>query len=176
MSPRRPRGFAATLLGYAGAGLAIGAIGSSAIMLWLLRTPPTISRAELDAIARARGTTAAMPLPVAPPTPTTPTAAPDAPAPTDSVAAADSAMGVAPPVIGLSEESARTLVLAAGFALGGVSSVASDRPIGEVVATFPEPGERVPLPAAINLILSAGPARPPADTTVPPDTIPLHRR
>ena len=49
MSPRRPRGFAATLLGYAGAGLAIGAIGSSAIMLWLLRTPPTISRAELDA-------------------------------------------------------------------------------------------------------------------------------
>ncbi|MCU0646986.1 MAG: PASTA domain-containing protein [Gemmatimonadaceae bacterium] len=166
-----PRGLPARLLALGGIGLVLGALGASAIMLWLTRGPVTRSRVEDDAQARARDraaeSVAVMTAPVASPGPSTASApAPEPPPP-------DSAIGIAPSIVGLSEGAARTLIVAAGFEVGSISSAASDRPIGEVIGTFPEAGERVPLPASINLIVSGGPAPARPDSAQPPDT--LHR-
>jgi hypothetical protein len=154
-------------------GLLVGSVIASAIMFWLTRSTPPLSRAEREAADRARGASTA-PLPVietAPDSVIVESATTVAQA-VDS-AASDSAMGIAPPVIGLSEGAARTLIEQAGFAIGGISSISSDRPVGEVVATFPEPGERVVLPASINLIISSGPAPAKPDSVSPHD--PLQR-
>jgi beta-lactam-binding protein with PASTA domain len=44
--------------------------------------------------------------------------------------------------------------------------------VGEVIGTFPQAGERMPLPASINLIVSGGPAPARPDSALPPDTLP----
>ncbi|MCU0634000.1 MAG: PASTA domain-containing protein [Gemmatimonadaceae bacterium] len=171
---RLPRGLPSRLAIAAVAGLGVGAVVISAVMLWLLRGPVTLSRAEQDAIARARGTADTVPV-ITPPAPT-PAPSPAAASAADS-AQADVNLGIAPSIVGLSEAAARTLIIAAGFEVGSVSSAASDRPIGEVIATFPEAGERVPLPATINIILCAGPAaRVGPDSVPPPDTLGTPRR
>lgn len=153
-------------------GLLVGSLIVSAIMFWLTRSTPPLSRAEREAIDRARGASTA-PLPVietARDSARADNSTPIAQA-GDSVAQPDSAMGIAPPIIGLSEGAARTLIAQAGFAIGGISSIPSERPVGEVVASFPEPGERVVLPASINLIISSGRAPAKPDSVTPPDTL-----
>jgi hypothetical protein len=165
---RRKGGLTSRLVLALVAGLIVGGAGAAAAMSWLLREPVTLSRAEREALARARGEVDTLIVPVTPPARATEAAR-------TRDAAADSALGVAPNVVGLEEGAARTLILTAGFVVGTVTPTPSERPAGEVIATFPEAGERVPLPATINLIVSAGPGSTPPDSATPPDTLPPPR-
>jgi beta-lactam-binding protein with PASTA domain len=63
-----------------------------------------------------------------------------------------------PQVIGLSEQQARISLANAGFELGTISRQSSEHARGMVFMTDPPAGARVELPAAVNLIISEGPA------------------
>lgn len=65
-----------------------------------------------------------------------------------------------PQLIGMEEGDARNLILRAGFAVGSVTFKASSAPLGTVLESIPIPGESVPLPATVSLILSDGKGRP----------------
>lgn len=67
---------------------------------------------------------------------------------------------VVPELVGMEEGDARAAIVNAGFTVGSVTFKADAKRMGTVVASFPIPGEAVPLPASINLILSDGKARP----------------
>lgn len=70
-----------------------------------------------------------------------------------AVAARDS-VAVVPDLVGRAEGDARGLLERAGFSLGEILFRQSDEPLGTVLETFPVPGERVQLPATVNLILA----------------------
>lgn len=63
-------------------------------------------------------------------------------------------VAVVPDLIGRAEGDARRLLERAGFTLGEILFRQSDERLGTVLETFPVPGERVQLPATINLILA----------------------
>jgi hypothetical protein len=81
-----------------------------------------------------------------------------------SLAGRDS-VAVVPDLVGRVEGDARRLLERAGFTLGTIMFREDDLPVGTVLQTFPVPGERVPLPATVNLIL--------ADRRRPPDPLDL---
>lgn len=63
-----------------------------------------------------------------------------------------------PQVTGLSEQQARVAIANAGFDLGTVRREASDQPRGSIIASSPPSGEVLQLPAAVNIVVSDGPA------------------
>ena len=65
--------------------------------------------------------------------------------------------GTVPAVAGLTRREAELALAAAGFDLGDVSERIDQRPRGEVIATVPRIGTSVLQPAAVSLVLSAGP-------------------
>ena len=84
-----------------------------------------------------------------------------------------------PNVIGFDVERATAVLSQLGLSADQASQQ-SDRPLGTVLQIQPKPGESQPVPARVLLIVSAGPppeppapAAPPADSTVPPDTLAL---
>ncbi len=97
----------------------------------------------------------------------------------DGIMGSRDSVAVVPDLIGRAEGDARRLLERAGFTLGSILFREDDRRMGTVLETFPVPGERVPLPATVNLIL-ADRRRPvdslyfaPGDTAVaPPDSAP----
>jgi eukaryotic-like serine/threonine-protein kinase len=67
--------------------------------------------------------------------------------------------GTVPNVVGLIQETADSLLAAAGFSVAEeVTLNESDRPRGTVLETSPRAGARASLPASIALTVSAGPA------------------
>jgi PASTA domain len=66
---------------------------------------------------------------------------------------------VVPQLIGMEEGDARNAITRAGFTIGTVTFKSSPEPLGTVVESFPVPGEAVPLPATVSLILSDGKGR-----------------
>lgn len=91
-------------------------------------------------------------------------------APAVDSAATEAPSVAIPDVIGLEEGAARDAVERAGLTVGVVLFRPDLATAGTVVMTFPVPGERVVLPATVNLVLSDG--RPPVDPPEPPPTIP----
>lgn len=89
--------------------------------------------------------------------------APEPPVPVDTVAAADTldaAVPVAvPDLTDISEGDARTILEELGFEVGTIMFRGSPMPLGTVLSTFPVAGERVTLPATVNLVLSDGRGR-----------------
>jgi hypothetical protein len=82
-------------------------------------------------------------------------------------------VAVVPDLLGRVEGDARRLLERAGFTLGDIMFRESDERTGTVLETFPVPGERVQLPATVNLIL-ADRRRSiilPGPDTMPPDTM-----
>jgi hypothetical protein len=79
-------------------------------------------------------------------------------------------LAVVPDLVGRVEGDARRLLERAGFTIGEVMFREDDLPVGTVLQTFPVPGERVALPATVNLIL--------ADRRrfMEPDTVPFDGR
>ena len=73
-----------------------------------------------------------------------------------------------PKLVGLEEGDARKAIERAGFTVGTVLFKSSEEAAGIVLATFPVPGESVPLPATINLVLSDGHHRKDSVTKAPP--------
>lgn len=69
------------------------------------------------------------------------------------IASRDS-VGTVPDLIGRVEGDARHLLERSGFTLGTILFREADEPVGTVLETFPVPGERVALPATVNLILA----------------------
>ncbi len=63
-------------------------------------------------------------------------------------------VAVVPDLLGRAEGDARRLLERAGFTLGEILFRQADERLGTVLETFPVPGERVQLPATINLILA----------------------
>jgi hypothetical protein len=63
-------------------------------------------------------------------------------------------VAVVPDLIGRAEGDARRLLERAGFEVGSVLFREDDQRMGTVLETFPERGERVQLPATVNLILA----------------------
>ena len=86
------------------------------------------------------------------------------------IAAARDSVGTVPDLIGRVEGDARHLLERAGFTLGSILFREADEPVGTVLETFPVPGERVVLPATVNLILAD--RRRVIDPRFPPDTLP----
>jgi hypothetical protein len=84
-------------------------------------------------------------------------------------------VAVVPDLVGRVEGDARRLLERAGFTVGEIMFREDDNPIGTVLQTFPVPGERVSLPATVNLILADRRRR--VDTSTPdtrfgvPDTL-----
>jgi hypothetical protein len=68
--------------------------------------------------------------------------------------AARDSVAVVPDLVGRVEGDARRLLERAGFAVGEIMFQEDDLPVGTVLQTFPVPGERVSLPATVNLILA----------------------
>ena len=66
--------------------------------------------------------------------------------------------GEVPHVIGMTREQAQLALEAAGLGIGTVGEADASLPRGQVIETRPAPGERVPVPSAVNLIVSTGPA------------------
>ena len=62
-----------------------------------------------------------------------------------------------PHVIGITQSEAERLIGEAGLDRGIVTEVASDAPRGQVLASTPDAGARVALPATVSLSVSAGP-------------------
>lgn len=88
------------------------------------------------------------------------------------VLASRDSVAVVPDLVGRAEGDARRLLERAGFEMGTIMFQASDESIGTVLETFPVRGERVQLPATVNLILADRrrepeflPAEPDPDTT-----------
>ncbi len=69
-------------------------------------------------------------------------------------AAARDSVAVVPDLVGRAEGDARRLLERSGFSLGQILFRQSDERLGTVLETFPVPGERVQLPATVNLILA----------------------
>lgn len=65
--------------------------------------------------------------------------------------------GTVPDLAGLTRREAEQALAAAGFDLGDVSERIDARPRGEVIATVPRTGMSVLQPAAVSIVLSAGP-------------------
>lgn len=63
-------------------------------------------------------------------------------------------VAVVPDLIGRVEGDARRLLERAGFTIGDIMFREDDNPVGTVLQTYPVPGERVTLPATVNLILA----------------------
>ncbi|MCU0616221.1 MAG: PASTA domain-containing protein [Gemmatimonadaceae bacterium] len=63
-------------------------------------------------------------------------------------------VAVVPDLIGRVEGDARRLLERAGFTVGDIMFREDDNPVGTVLQTYPVPGERVTLPATVNLILA----------------------
>ena len=63
-----------------------------------------------------------------------------------------------PTLIGMSRESAMLAIENAGFTVGEVTQRQTDEPPGEVLESRPRAGERVAVPATIDLVVSAGPS------------------
>lgn len=63
-----------------------------------------------------------------------------------------------PLVIGMSREQALLAIENAGFDIGEITQRQTDDPPGEVLETSPRAGQRVPIPASINVVVSAGPS------------------
>jgi len=63
-------------------------------------------------------------------------------------------LAVVPDLVGRVEGDARRLLERAGFSIGDIMFREDDLPVGTVLQTFPVPGERVALPATVNLILA----------------------
>ena len=63
-----------------------------------------------------------------------------------------------PRVVGLTRRQAETALTNAGFELGDVRQRSSDAPRGEVIAVDPVSGTVLPVPSAIAITLSTGPA------------------
>lgn len=67
--------------------------------------------------------------------------------------------GEVPMVMGLTREEATAALEEAGLEVGDVSTREDGSPRGQVVATTPAAGTSVPLPSAVNLVISSGPSR-----------------
>lgn len=79
-------------------------------------------------------------------------------------------LAVVPDLVGRVEGDARRLLERAGFTIGDVMFREDDMPVGTVLQTFPVPGERVALPATVNLILAD------RRRSIEPDTSPFDLR
>jgi beta-lactam-binding protein with PASTA domain len=66
--------------------------------------------------------------------------------------------GEVPPLIGLTRAQAEVALDNAGLDVGEVTEVRDDTPRGQVVSSRPGVGERVPIPSAVALTVSLGPA------------------
>ncbi len=91
----------------------------------------------------------------------------------EGVEASSTPVAVVPDLQGRVEGDARRLLERAGFTVGDIMFRESDERTGTVLETFPVPGERVQLPATVNLIL-ADRRRSiilPGPDTMPPDTM-----
>ncbi|MGQ0764575.1 MAG: PASTA domain-containing protein [Gemmatimonadota bacterium] len=62
-----------------------------------------------------------------------------------------------PQLIGVSRDSARTVLLAAGLELGDVSETLTDSARGLILQTSPEAGQSVPAGTRVAIVVSAGP-------------------
>ncbi|HEU4989805.1 MAG TPA: PASTA domain-containing protein [Gemmatimonadaceae bacterium] len=68
-------------------------------------------------------------------------------------------MGTVPNVVGMPPAQADSALAAAGFSTApDTVTQASDQPVGTVIATRPGGGSAAPVPSAVTLVLSAGPA------------------
>jgi eukaryotic-like serine/threonine-protein kinase len=76
---------------------------------------------------------------------------------------------VVPDVVGFQVDRARGLLERLGFGVQQVDE-AGDAEAGRVTALEPGPGSRLPLPATVQLTVSAGPPQLPPDTMLQPDT------
>lgn len=63
-----------------------------------------------------------------------------------------------PALIGMSREQAMLAIENAGFDVGEVTQRQTDEPPGEVIASSPSAGQRVSIPATVNIVVSAGPS------------------
>ncbi len=63
-----------------------------------------------------------------------------------------------PSMIGLSREAALLAIENAGFDVGEVTQRQTDEPPGEVIESRPGAGEKIAIPATIDLVVSAGPS------------------
>jgi eukaryotic-like serine/threonine-protein kinase len=78
-----------------------------------------------------------------------------------------------PNVIGFDIERATNVLSQLGLTTDQRSEL-SERPIGTVLRSVPEPGQPQPVPSRVLLIVSAGPPpKPPADSTARPDSLTL---
>ena len=66
--------------------------------------------------------------------------------------------GEVPPVVGLTRSQAEVALEHAGLDVGEVQEVRDAAPRGQVLASDPAPGQRVPIPTAVALTVSTGPA------------------
>lgn len=90
------------------------------------------------------------------------------------VLASRDSVAVVPDLVGRAEGDARRLLERAGFEMGSVMFQSSDEPLGTVLETFPVRGERVQLPATVNLILADRRREPEVLPVAPdPDTLGL---
>jgi beta-lactam-binding protein with PASTA domain len=67
-------------------------------------------------------------------------------------------MGEVPQLIGMTRDQALLAIENAGFELGEVTQRQTDEPPGAVIESRPRPGERVTVPATVDLVVSAGPS------------------
>ena len=66
--------------------------------------------------------------------------------------------GEVPPVVGMTRTQAEVALDNAGLNVGEVREIRDDAARGQVVASDPAPGQRVPIPTAVSLTVSLGPA------------------
>jgi serine/threonine-protein kinase len=63
-----------------------------------------------------------------------------------------------PAVVGMTREQAMIAIENAGFDVGEVTQRQTDEPPGEVIESSPAAGQRLSIPASVNLVVSAGPS------------------
>jgi serine/threonine-protein kinase len=63
-----------------------------------------------------------------------------------------------PSVLGNTQQQARIAIENAGLDVGRLEMQHSDRPAGQVIGVRPQPGEKLTLPARVDLVVSRGPA------------------
>lgn len=63
-----------------------------------------------------------------------------------------------PRIVGLTRDEARVAIENAGFEVGAITERSSEEPRGEVIASSPAGGERLTIPAAVDLVVSTGPS------------------
>ena len=74
--------------------------------------------------------------------------------------------GTVPTVAGMTRADAEAAIEGAGYAVGEVTEQPSNLPRGEVIASHPRGGERLPQPNAVALVVSAG-----ANAAAVPDVV-----